>query len=117
MAGAAREIGLAGLLGDGRAGSGRVVARCIRHSPKNSSGHEACARALQQVSGHGDHRRRFFGGVGAAEPEIGLAIGQPDEATAAAVVDRGDEARRLGPVGRGAGLDRSGAEIGARRGR
>jgi hypothetical protein len=46
--------------------------------------------------------------VGGTEPEIGVGIGEPYQASAAAVADFGDEIDRLGGVGDGAGVHRRG---------
>ena len=56
-------------------------------------------------------------GVGVAEPKIGVGVGEPHKAPAAAVVDGGDKGCRLSGAGGRAGLDRRRVRIGPGGGR
>ena len=67
---------------------------------------EIGAGAFQQIADHLAIGEDVPIGIGVAEPEIGVGVGEPYQASAAAVVDRGDEVDRLGGIGGGAGMDR-----------
>ena len=67
---------------------------------------EIYARPFQEVAGHLAVGEDMSLGVGVAEPKIGVGVGEPHQAPAAAVVDGGDKGGRLRGAGGRAGLDR-----------